>query len=92
MDATLVLTHDCNLGCSYCYTGRKFRKVMPDDIAEKGLQFAFSDVAEVVVEQVAGDSAELAAAIATLEAEGGTNIYAGLRSAYELTDAYAMDG
>jgi Ca-activated chloride channel family protein len=53
---------------------------------------AFSDVAEVVVEQVAGDSAELAAAIATLEAEGGTNIYAGLRSAYELTDAYAMEG
>lgn len=46
MDATLVLTHDCNLGCSYCYTGRKFRKVMPDDIAEKGLQFAFSDVGE----------------------------------------------
>jgi uncharacterized protein len=46
VDATLVLTHDCNLGCSYCYTGRKFRKVMSDEIAERGLQFAFSDVRE----------------------------------------------
>jgi uncharacterized protein len=46
MDATLVLTHDCNLGCSYCYTGRKFRKVMSDEIAERGLQFAFAGAPE----------------------------------------------
>ncbi len=45
VDATLVLTHDCNLGCSYCYTGRKFRKVMPDDVAEASLALAFSGVA-----------------------------------------------
>jgi Ca-activated chloride channel family protein len=52
----------------------------------------FSDGAEVLVEQVAGDSGELAAAIANLNPEGNTNIYAGLRSAYELTDAYAQPG
>lgn len=46
MDATLVLTHDCNLGCGYCYTGRKFRKVMPDDVADRALELAFSNVAE----------------------------------------------
>lgn len=44
MDATLVLTHDCNLGCSYCYTGRKFRKVMPDEVADKALELAFAGV------------------------------------------------
>ena len=52
----------------------------------------FSDTAEVLVEQVAGDSGELAAAIANLSPSGNTNIYAGLRSAYELTDAYAQPG
>jgi uncharacterized protein len=46
VDATLVLTHDCNLGCSYCYTGRKFRKVMSDEIAERALLLAFEDVSE----------------------------------------------
>ena len=44
MDATLVLTHDCNLGCGYCYTGRKFRKVMPDEVADRALELAFSNV------------------------------------------------
>jgi Ca-activated chloride channel family protein len=52
----------------------------------------FSDGAEVLVEQVAGDSGELAAAIATLTPSGNTNIYAGLRTAYELTDAWAQEG
>jgi Ca-activated chloride channel family protein len=52
----------------------------------------FSDAAEVLVEQVAGDSGELAAAIANMTPAGNTNIYAGLRTAYELTDAYAQDG
>ncbi len=43
MDVTLVLTHDCNLGCGYCYAGRKFRKSMPRDIMVKSLDLAFSD-------------------------------------------------
>ena len=43
MDLTLVLTHDCNLGCSYCYAGRKFRKVMTREIADAALDIAFAD-------------------------------------------------
>ena len=42
MDISLVLTHDCNLGCGYCYTGAKFRKRMPRETAIKGLDLAFS--------------------------------------------------
>jgi uncharacterized protein len=42
MDVSLVLTHDCNLGCGYCYTGAKFRKRMPREIARKGLDMAFA--------------------------------------------------
>ncbi|MFV8752335.1 vWA domain-containing protein [Nannocystaceae bacterium ST9] len=52
----------------------------------------FSDGAEVLVEQVAGESGELAAVIAGLTPSGNTNIYAGLRTAYELTDAWAQEG
>lgn len=43
MDVSLVLTHDCNLGCSYCYTGAKFKKRMTRDTAEKALDLAFGD-------------------------------------------------
>jgi uncharacterized protein len=43
MDVTLVLTHDCNLGCSYCYAGRKFRKPMPTWVRDEALALAFSD-------------------------------------------------
>ena len=42
MDVSLVLTHDCNLGCAYCYTGAKFRKRMPREVATKGLDLAFA--------------------------------------------------
>lgn len=35
-----MLTHDCNLGCSYCYTGRKFRREMTDDVAARALDLA----------------------------------------------------
>ncbi len=48
MDVSLVLTHDCNLGCGYCYTGAKFRKRMPRDVASKGLDLAFGDGAHEV--------------------------------------------
>jgi Ca-activated chloride channel family protein len=51
----------------------------------------FADTAEVVVEAVPGDAEELATAIAALEPNGGTNIYGGLRTAYELVDAHAPD-
>ncbi len=42
MDVSLVLTHDCNLGCGYCYTGAKFRRRMPREVARKALELAFS--------------------------------------------------
>jgi uncharacterized protein len=42
MDVTLVLTHDCNLGCGYCYAGRKFRRAMPREVALAGLDLAFA--------------------------------------------------
>jgi uncharacterized protein len=41
MDVTLVLTHDCNLGCGYCYAGAKFNKRMPDAIADRCVDMAF---------------------------------------------------
>jgi len=41
MEMTLVLTHACNLGCPYCYMGRKFGRRMPEDIAEKALAWTF---------------------------------------------------
>ena len=41
MLVTLVLTHDCNLSCSYCYTGSKFARAMPQEVAWKALQLAF---------------------------------------------------
>lgn len=44
VDVTLVLTHDCNLGCSYCYAGRKFRKVMPESVRDQALELAFQNV------------------------------------------------
>lgn len=48
MDVSLVLTHDCNLGCGYCYTGAKFRKRMPREIASKALDLAFGDAAHEI--------------------------------------------
>ncbi|MCK6471600.1 MAG: radical SAM protein [Planctomycetes bacterium] len=41
MELTLVLTHACNLGCPYCYMGRKFGRRMPEQIAEKALAWTF---------------------------------------------------
>ncbi|MGZ3423629.1 MAG: radical SAM protein [Polyangiales bacterium] len=48
MDVSLVLTHDCNLGCGYCYTGAKFRKRMSRETASKGLDLAFGDHASEI--------------------------------------------
>lgn len=50
---------------------------------------AFSDGAEVLAEALAGDDPELTAAIASITAEGRTDIYGGLRSALEYVDASA---
>ena len=50
----------------------------------------FSEGAQTLVEHAAPASPELEAAIEALEPEGATNIYAGLRAAYELVDAQAQ--
>ena len=49
----------------------------------------FSDAAHVHVEAVAGDSTELLAAIDGVQASGQTNVYAGLRAAFEATERHA---
>ena len=41
MELTLVLTHACNLGCPYCYMGRKFSRRMPQETAEKSVRWTF---------------------------------------------------
>jgi uncharacterized protein len=43
MDVALVLTHDCNLGCSYCYAGEKFRRPMSREVMSRALDLAFAD-------------------------------------------------
>jgi len=48
MDVSLVLTHDCNLGCTYCYAGEKFRKRMSPEVAARALDLAFADDARDV--------------------------------------------
>ena len=41
MHVTLVLTHECNLACSYCYTGEKFRREMDWETAMRSLDLLF---------------------------------------------------
>ncbi len=41
MDVTLVLTHDCNLGCGYCYAGGKFGRHMMPEVADAAVDLAF---------------------------------------------------
>jgi len=48
VDVTLVLTHDCNLGCDYCYAGRKFKRAMSDEVLGRALDLAFADAREEV--------------------------------------------
>lgn len=43
MHVTLVLTHECNLACSYCYTGEKFRRDMDWETAERSIDLAFRE-------------------------------------------------
>lgn len=43
MNLTLVLTHDCNLRCRYCYAGKKFGRAMSWDVAKRSLDLAFAE-------------------------------------------------
>jgi uncharacterized protein len=43
VDVTLVLTHDCNLGCAYCYAGAKFQRRMTSETASRAVALAIAD-------------------------------------------------
>lgn len=40
---TLCLTHDCNLRCSYCYAGRKFKHGMNRHTAQRAIDLALNE-------------------------------------------------
>ena len=42
MDVILHLTHDCQLGCVYCYSGRKRGKAMPFEVAKRAIDMLFA--------------------------------------------------
>jgi len=41
---TLIVNHACNLRCTYCYTGEKFRRPLPRDIGRKGIDRALGSL------------------------------------------------
>ena len=41
---TLMVNHACNLRCSYCYTGKKFFRAMPDEVAEHAIDRAVASL------------------------------------------------
>jgi len=42
MELTLFVDHQCNLRCSYCYTGRKFTRRMSREVLDKALRLALA--------------------------------------------------
>jgi uncharacterized protein len=42
---TLMVNHACNLRCTYCYTGEKFRRVMPIAVGQKAIARAVKSLA-----------------------------------------------
>ncbi|HEY4003103.1 MAG TPA: radical SAM protein [Candidatus Xenobia bacterium] len=42
MQITLVLTHQCNLACDYCYAGEKFARAMTYETGARALRMAFA--------------------------------------------------
>ncbi len=51
MKLTLFVNHACNLRCTYCYTGEKFDRRMPFEVAEKAIELGF-DLAMVPAMQI----------------------------------------
>ncbi len=46
MDVCLVLTHRCNLACTYCYAGEHHRRQMEDRVADRAVDLLFADGAD----------------------------------------------
>jgi uncharacterized protein len=42
VNLSLVLNHQCNLRCRYCYTGRKFDRPMPLDTARRAVELGLA--------------------------------------------------
>jgi len=42
MELCLVVDHDCNLRCRYCYTGRKRRQPMSEDVTRRAVALALA--------------------------------------------------
>jgi uncharacterized protein len=40
MELTLFVDHQCNLRCSYCYTGKKFRRPMSREVMRRAVELA----------------------------------------------------
>ncbi|MBX3167297.1 MAG: radical SAM protein [Candidatus Eremiobacteraeota bacterium] len=55
MKVCLVLTHQCNLGCSYCYAGEKFKSSMNWRTGLESLRLAFSRPGPVEVSFFGGE-------------------------------------
>ncbi len=45
MRITLVLTHQCNLACTYCYAGEKFNRSMTYETGAQAIRMAFARTA-----------------------------------------------
>ena len=45
MRLSLILTHQCDLACSYCYAGEKSARDMPLEVGEQALERAFATLA-----------------------------------------------
>ena len=43
MELTLFVDHACNLRCSYCYNGEKFRRLMPAEVMRRSVDMALAD-------------------------------------------------
>jgi uncharacterized protein len=43
MKLTLFLNHRCNLRCAYCYTGEKFQRPMPLEVARRAVDFGLEE-------------------------------------------------
>lgn len=55
MKVCLVLTHQCNLGCSYCYAGEKFSRAMTLETGQKALRLAFQKPGPIEVSFFGGE-------------------------------------